>query len=76
MHVSRLHRLINISAAWLTDHRGAYLAWAVTETGAAQLARATLAGPAPLRSPLNPAEERRVLAELDASAARRAEVLT
>ncbi|KAF0292795.1 hypothetical protein FJT64_015973 [Amphibalanus amphitrite] len=71
-----LSRLINISAAWLTDHRGAYLAWAATETGAAQLARATLAGPAPLRSPLTPAEERRVLAELDASAARQVEVLT
>ena len=67
-------RLINISGTWLVEHRAAYQAWAATEEGAAQLARATLTGPAPLRSPLSPAEERRVLAALDAGAARESQL--
>ena len=62
--------LINVSAAWLTDHLLAYRAWAASEVGASQLARATLVRPARLRSPLTPADEQRVLAELDAGAAR------
>ena len=67
------HRLINIAADWLTEHRSAYRAWAASEAGAAQLARAALAGPAPLRSPLIAAftaEGRRVQDELDVLSAR------
>ena len=65
-------RLINISASWLTQHRTSYQAWATTAKGQEQLARALLAGPAPLRSPLSAEEERRVLAQLDASLRRAA----
>ena len=64
------YSLVNVSASWLLEHREAYRSWAASAEGAAQVARATLACPAPLRSALTLAEEQRVLAALDDSAAR------
>ena len=70
MFVLSYYSLVNVSASWLLEHREAYRSWAASEEGAAQVARATLACPAPLRSALILAEEQRVLAALDDSAAR------
>ena len=68
--------MINVSARWLTQHRAAYQAWAASESGAAMIARATLAAPSALRrSPLTPSEERRILVALDAGASREAQLL-
>ncbi|KAF0289016.1 hypothetical protein FJT64_012644 [Amphibalanus amphitrite] len=67
-----LSRLVNISATWLIDHRSAYRAWAASESGAIQIARATLAAPQPLRLPLTSCDEQAIASGLDASIGRSA----
>ncbi|KAF0306536.1 hypothetical protein FJT64_002414 [Amphibalanus amphitrite] len=68
-----LSRLVNISATWLIEHhRSAYRAWAASESGAIQIARATLAAPQPLRLPLTSCDEQAIASGLDASIGRSA----
>lgn len=64
--------MINVAASWLTEHREQYRAWAASDGGRALLARATLTAPPALRPELTAVDERRLLAELDASAGREA----
>ena len=68
-------RLINVATQWVTTHLAAYQAWAASDEGAAQLARAVIICPAQLRPPLNAADERRILAELETGAGRQERLL-